>query len=101
MFEFLVTVGANNPTANYIQFYERYSEIRKKTIKDLSAFINAADLERETIKSGKKRYYDAQSALCIVDFMLTHRPCCRLVQTAWLIPAIAAGIPAIPLVAYA
>jgi hypothetical protein len=34
-------------------------------------------------------------------FLLLHRPCCRLVQTAWLIPAIAAGVPAIPLVAYA
>ena len=36
-----------------------------------------------------------------MDFLLFHKPCCRLVQVAWLIPAIASGMPAIPLIAYA
>jgi hypothetical protein len=41
------------------------------------------------------------SVSLLVDFLLIHKPCCRLLQIAWLIPTIAVGIPAIPLVAYA
>jgi hypothetical protein len=83
------------------EFYPRYNELRSSTIHDLSEFILQPNIEQETIRHGLERYYHARYALYLVDFLLLHRPCCRLFQTAWLIPAIAAGIPAIPLVAYA
>jgi hypothetical protein len=59
------------------------------------------NIDPETIRQARERYYHAQWALCLVDFLLLHKPCCRLAQIAWLIPELAADIPAIPLVAYA
>src|SRR5215471_2493399 len=85
----------------YAEFYPRYSELRSGTINGLSEFILQPNIDQETIRQGLERYYRTQYALCLVDFLLLHRPCCRLFQIAWLIPAVAGGLPAIPLIAYA
>jgi hypothetical protein len=84
-----------------LDFYRHYNELRSSTILDLSEFITRSNIDLETIRQGRERYYHARYALYLVEFLLFHRPCCRLVYIAWLIPAIAAGIPAIPLIAYA
>lgn len=84
-----------------MKFYDRYHGLRSRTINGLSEFILQSDIDREAIREGQQRYYDAQFAICLIDFLLNHRACCRMVRIAWLIPAIAAGIPAIPLLAYA
>ncbi len=86
---------------DYANFYQHYNELRSTVIRDLSKFIIQSDVAKEVVRQGQQKYYAAQVVICLVDFLLTHNPCCRLVQTAWLIPAIASGIPAIPLVAYA
>jgi hypothetical protein len=83
------------------EFYRCYHRLRSSTIYDLSEFISQPNIDLETIRQGRERYCHAQWALCVVDFLLLHKPCCRLVQIAWLIPELAAGLPAIPLVAYA
>jgi hypothetical protein len=83
------------------EFYRRYDELRSSTVYELSEFISQPNIELETIRKGRERYYDAQYTLYLIDFLLFHKPCCRLHQIAWLIPAIATGIPAIPLIAYA
>jgi hypothetical protein len=86
---------------DYVETYQRYSEVRARTMRDRTEFILAPLVEKEAVRQGQLRYYHSLYTLCLVDFLLTHRPCCRLVQTAWLIPAIAAGYPAIPMISYA
>jgi hypothetical protein len=102
LFEHLsACIEDGNFVHDYANFYEHYTELRSAAIRDLSKFITQSYIEKEVIRQGQQKYYATQVVICLVDFLLTHKPCCRLVQTAWLIPAIASGIPAIPLVAYA
>lgn len=86
---------------DYVEFCRSFYKIRSAVVNNLSKFILEPEIKRQALQEGKSRFYNAQIALCLVDFFLIHRPCCRLVQMAWLIPWIAAGIPAIPLVSYA
>lgn len=84
-----------------IVFYQRYHQLYKKNMCDRTEFVKYPELTLEKAEEGQEKYYRTEHILSLVGFLLLHRPCCRLVQTAWLIPAIAAGVPAIPLVAYA
>jgi hypothetical protein len=86
---------------DYANFYHHYNELRSTVISDLSKFILQSDIDKEVIRQGEQKYYAAQVVICLVDFLLIHKPCCRLVRMASLIPAIASGIPAVSLVAYA
>jgi hypothetical protein len=97
----LVCIEKNYNEHDQSEFYRLYNKLRSSTINGLSEFILEPNIELDTIRRGRQRYYDAIFALYLLDFLLIHRPCCRLFQTAWLIPEISSGIPAIPLVAYA
>jgi hypothetical protein len=102
IFEHLSTyIKDTNFVDDYADFYHHYNELRSAVIRDLSKFILQPDIDKEVVRQGQRKYYAAEVVICLVDFLLIHRPCCRLVRTAWLIPAIASGFPAIPLVAYA
>src|SRR6185437_1256222 len=83
------------------KFQESYGHLRRETIHHLSAFICSPTLDKNMAKNGTDTYYHTLHTICILDSLLLHRPCCRLVSMAWLIPAIPAGVPAISLVAYA
>lgn len=86
---------------NLSEFYQSYSGLRDSTLRDLTEFICQPNIDPEKIRQGLERYRQAQYTLYLIDFLLFHRPCCRLFQIVWLIPAIATGMRAIPLIAYA
>lgn len=80
---------------------EKYCRIRDHTLLQKSKFIKKSKLSREEVRVGREKYLRTEYALCLTDFLIIPKPCCKLVRLAPLIPAVAAGLPAIPLIAYA
>src|SRR5205085_2236430 len=57
--------------------------------------------DKDEIEQGWQTYKRTIVACNIMNFIVLYKPCCRLSQMAWLIPATAAGVPALPLISYA
>lgn len=64
-------------------------------------FILRKPTTRDEIWRGFKEYQCKGVVLSTLQFLLIHKPCCRLHAVAWQIPAIAAGVPCIGVVTYA
>ena len=88
-------------TENYVEFYQGLYDLRTRTIKDRTSFILEPNIDKSRVQRGRLLHAYTLNAFCLLDFLINHKPCCRLLQIAWLIPAIGAGASVIPLVSYA
>jgi hypothetical protein len=79
----------------------RFRAFKRAAALKSSEFILKPIDDTEEIRSRFTEYHRVQVVLALTEFVLTHKPCCKLLATAWLIPDVAAGLPAINLVAYA
>jgi hypothetical protein len=85
LFEHLsACIEDGNFVHDYANFYQHNTELRSTVIRDLSKFILQAEIQKEVIRLAQHKYYATQIAISLIDFLLIHKPCCRLVQTAWL-----------------
>lgn len=92
-------------TTNHIR---TYADLLRDTInvaaieqKKATEFIINNDSTEHEIRIGYEHYLDVDVILCLVLFIMIHKPCCRLVKIAWLIPRLGENKLIIPLISYA
>jgi hypothetical protein len=85
---------------DYATLEHEYIKLKKTIFTDRTEFVVCSESIDE-INRGYETYNETAIMCDILSFIVIHKPCCRLTQMAWLIPAIAAGVPALPLVCHA
>lgn len=95
-----LSVGEKEVRWDYTTLQFEYIKLRDKILVDCTEFIIHAK-DNVEIRQGWNTYRATVIMCNIINFIVIYKPCCRLSQMAWLIPAIAADVPALPLICYA
>jgi len=88
-----------DPHAYLTRIAKELHSLSFKEIRSATEFI-LTEREPDKIATNWSRYREAEIALALLSLPLIMKPCCMLFTIAWLIPRIAAGLPAVRLAAY-
>jgi hypothetical protein len=100
LLEMFLSVVENKNRWDYTTLCIEYIKLHDQILLDCTEFILHSD-QKARIKIGWQKYCETVVICGIISFIVIYKPCCRLTQMAWLIPDIAAGVPALPLICYA
>jgi hypothetical protein len=100
LLKLFLSAGEKGNRWDYRTLELEYVRLRDAILVDCTKFIVHAK-DKAEIGRGWELYKETIAMCDIISFIVIYKPCCRLSQMTWLIPAVAMGVPALPLICYA